>query len=75
MCSSDLVEARIASACFVLLTVFKVFIFDLAGLSGIWRPLSFIGLGLVLLGIGFVYQKLVFARPRTPPADGAQTVV
>mgnify|MGYP003352485345 CR=1 FL=1 len=24
-------------------------------------------LGLVLLGIGFVYQKLVFARPRTPP--------
>ena len=68
-------EARLASALFVFLTVVKVFVFDLAGLTGLLRPLSFIGLGLVLLGIGFVYQKLVFARPRQPPEDSAAPVV
>lgn len=57
-------EARIASGAFVLLAVLKVFLFDLGGLSGIWRAVSFIGLGVVLIGIGLVYQKLVFARPR-----------
>jgi len=67
-------EARIASAALVMLSVLKVFVVDLAGLTGLWRALSLIVLGLVLIGIGLVYQKLVFARPRpaaagpTPPA-------
>ncbi len=55
-------EARLASAIFVVLSVLKVFLFDLAGLEGIVRALSFIGLGLVLIGIGLVYQKFVFGR-------------
>jgi uncharacterized membrane protein len=29
----------------------------------LWRALSFLCLGAVLIGIGLVYQKLVFARP------------
>ncbi|HEV2571332.1 MAG TPA: DUF2339 domain-containing protein [Beijerinckiaceae bacterium] len=66
-------EARLASAVFVAVSVLKVFIFDLAGLEGILRALSFIGLGAVLIGIGLVYQKLVFARPahrpENPPSD------
>ena len=66
-------EARLASAIFVAVSVLKVFLFDLAGLEGILRALSFIGLGAVLIGIGLVYQKLVFARPREieekPPTD------
>ena len=57
-------EARLASAIFVLLSVLKVFLFDLAGLEGIVRALSFIGLGLVLIGIGLVYQKFVFGPQR-----------
>jgi uncharacterized membrane protein len=57
-------EARIASGAFVLLAVLKVFLLDLGGLSGIWRAVSFIGLGLVLIGIGLLYQKLVFAKPK-----------
>ena len=57
-------EARLASGVFVLVAVLKVFLLDLGGLSGIWRALSFIGLGLVLIGIGLVYQKLVFAKPK-----------
>ncbi|MDO9441133.1 MAG: DUF2339 domain-containing protein [Beijerinckiaceae bacterium] len=56
-------EARIASALFIVVTVLKVFLLDLAGLDGIFRALSFIGLGAVLIGIGLVYQKIVFARP------------
>ncbi len=55
-------EVRIASAIFIVLSVVKVFLFDLAGLDGILRALSFIGLGGVLVGIGLVYQKYVF-RP------------
>lgn len=56
-------EARIVSIILVAMAVGKVFIFDLTGLSGILRAFSFIVLGFVLIGIGFVYQKFVFARP------------
>ena len=62
--------ARLASAVLVLLAVIKVFLFDLAGLTGLWRALSFITLGAVLIGIGLAYQKLVFARPMAPPDAG-----
>jgi uncharacterized membrane protein len=52
--------ARLASAAVVLLTVAKAFLIDMAALAGIWRALSFIGLGLVLVGIGYLYQRLLF---------------
>jgi uncharacterized membrane protein len=58
---------RLASGLFVLASVAKVFLFDLAELQGILRAASFIGLGLALIAIGLVYQKLVFARPSSPP--------
>jgi uncharacterized membrane protein len=57
---------RFASAAVVILTVFKVFLIDMRGLTGIWQSLSFIGLGAVLLGIGWLYQRLLFPR-RAPP--------
>lgn len=57
-------EARLASAALVLLSTLKVFLFDLSGVAGLWRALSFICLGLVLIGIGLAYQRLLFARPR-----------
>ena len=59
-------EARIGSAIFVSASVLKVFLFDLAGLEGALRAFSFIGLGATLIAIGFVYQRLVFARPAAP---------
>jgi uncharacterized membrane protein len=58
-------EARYASAFFIVATTLKVFIYDLSGLEGALRAFSFIGLGLALIAIGLVYQKLVFAPPRT----------
>lgn len=66
------VEVRIASALFIVLSVVKVFLFDLAGLEGVLRALSFIGLGLVLIGIGLVYQKFVFVRKAPDPQGEAQ---
>ena len=54
-----------------------MFLLDLAGLQGVLRALSFLGLGVALIGIGLVYQKLIFARrpdadeggkPAAPPA-------
>jgi uncharacterized membrane protein len=56
--------ARIASAVYLVLAVLKVFIIDLSNLEGVMRALSFIGLGLVLIGIGLVYQRFLVRRPR-----------
>jgi uncharacterized membrane protein len=56
--------ARIASAGLIALVAVKVVVLDFAGIDGLWRALSFICLGLVLVGIGLVYQRLVFAPAR-----------
>jgi uncharacterized membrane protein len=58
----DSKPARLASAAVVVLTVAKVFLIDMADLAGIWRALSFIGLGLVLVSIGYLYQRLLFPQ-------------
>lgn len=64
--------ARFASAAVVILTVAKVFLHDLAGVQGVFRALSFICLGLVLIGIGWLYQRLLFPPKRAggPPQGG-----
>ncbi|MEW5961973.1 MAG: DUF2339 domain-containing protein, partial [Pseudomonadota bacterium] len=56
--------ARVASAGLIALVAVKVVVLDFAGIDGLWRALSFICLGLVLVGIGLVYQRLVFAPAR-----------
>jgi uncharacterized membrane protein len=60
--------ARLASAAIVALTVGKVFLVDMSDLTGVYRALSFIGLGLVLVGIGWLYQRLLFPPRAAPPA-------
>ena len=40
---------------------------DTASIGGIYRALSAIGLGVVLLGIGWIYQRLLY--PRIPVTD------
>ena len=59
---------RFASAAVTILTVLKVFLLDMSKLAGIYQALSFIGLGIVLLGIGRFYQRLLF-RPHPPAAE------
>ena len=43
-------------------SVLKVFLIDMSDLTGIYRALSFLGLGTVLIGIGWFYQRLLFPR-------------
>ncbi|MEZ5908681.1 MAG: DUF2339 domain-containing protein [Hyphomicrobiaceae bacterium] len=69
-------EMRLASALIVVLTVLKVFLIDLSVLQGLWRAVSFLALGGVLLALALVYQRLVFrdgarAASAPPPADSA----
>ncbi|MDQ4048095.1 MAG: DUF2339 domain-containing protein [Actinomycetota bacterium] len=61
----DLRLVRLGALALLLATVGKVFMFDLATLTSIYRVASFIGLGLFLLTAAFVWQRM---RPR-PPAD------
>jgi uncharacterized membrane protein len=51
-----------------MLTIAKVFLFDTANIAGIYRALSVIGLGVVLLGIGWLYQRVLY--PQTAERSG-----
>jgi len=61
--------ARLPALAVIALTIAKVFIVDTASISGIYRALSVIGLGVVLLGIGWVYQHVLYPRARTDEAQ------
>ena len=53
--------ARMAGLALLGLAVAKVFIFDLSQLDSIYRVLSFLALGLLLLAGAFAYQRLQVA--------------
>lgn len=55
--------ARLGSAIIILIVTAKVFLIDMQDLEGVWRALSFIGLGATLIGIGLVYQRFLFRKP------------
>src|SRR5262249_3997182 len=65
--------ARLASAAVVILDIFKVFFIDLRDVQGLYRALSIICLGLVLMGIGWLYQRLLFParKPEAAPSMDA----
>jgi uncharacterized membrane protein len=64
-------RARLASAVVIALTILKAFLIDMSTLTGVYRALSFMCLGLVLVAIGWLYQRILFRRRSTPPSDGA----
>ena len=53
---------HVGSLVLLLITIGKVFLVDASELEGLFRVLSFLGLGLALIGVGFFYNKVVFAR-------------
>ena len=55
---------RHAGLVLVLAVVAKVFLSDMSDLEGMYRVASFLGLGVSLVGIGWLYQRLL-----RPPAD------
>jgi uncharacterized membrane protein len=58
---------RLAAIAVIGLTAAKVFMVDMAGLVGLWRVLSFLGLGLTLIGLGAVYRR--FVQPPLPTQE------
>jgi uncharacterized membrane protein len=54
--------ARFLALGVIILTIAKVFLFDTANIAGIYRALSVIGLGVVLLGIGWLYQRVLYPQ-------------
>ena len=63
-------RARLASAVVIALTILKAFLIDMSTLTGVYRALSFMCLGLVLVAIGWLYQRILFRR-RSPPLGGS----
>lgn len=64
-------DLRIVSGAIIIVTVLKAFLIDMAGLEGVLRAMSFVSLGVILIVIGRVYQKLIF-NPETssiPPVE------
>ena len=54
------------------LTILKVFIYDVHQLESVYRVLSFIALGVILMGISFVYQRDLLKlspRPAAKPSE------
>ena len=64
-------RARLASAVVIALTILKAFLIDMSTLTGVYRALSFMCLGLVLVAIGWLYQRILFRRQAVPPRGAA----
>lgn len=64
---------RFVSLGFMLLTIAKVFLYDLSNIHGIYRPLSFLGLAVSLIVVSLLYQRFVFQRePETAKQSPGQ---
>jgi uncharacterized membrane protein len=60
-------RARLASVGVIGLTILKAFLIDMSTLTGVYRALSFMCLGLVLVAIGWLYQRILFRRQSAAP--------
>ena len=68
-------HARLASAIVIGLTILKAFLIDMSTLTGVYRALSFMCLGLVLVAIGWLsrqdpVRRQAAAAVSTAPAGG-----
>jgi uncharacterized membrane protein len=66
-------RARLASAVVIALTILKAFAIDVWTISGVYRALSFMCLGVVLMAIAWLYQRILFRRQAPPPVPVAGT--
>ena len=62
---------RWTSLVMMLITIPKVFLFDMPALQNMQRVLSFAGTGISLMALAFVYQRFVFRKPPAPPVPAA----
>ena len=64
-------DLRLAGLALLALVTVKVFVIDAAALDGVLRILSFLALGVVLIGISWAYSRFL-ARPAPAPVAGAE---
>ena len=64
---SRIAVVRYGGLAILVVSVLKVFLLDMAGLEGLYRVASFLGLGLSLVAIGFFYQRFVQRPPAKAP--------
>ena len=62
-------DLRIAGLALLTLVTFKVFLIDAAALDGVLRILSFLALGIALIGIGWAYGRFVGRSAGEPAAE------
>ncbi len=60
---SGIKPLRLAALAMIGLTILKAFVVDMNDLQGLWRVLSFLGLGLALIALGWVYRRFVVMPP------------
>ena len=58
-------DIRQAALAIIGLVAAKAFLWDMAGLDGLWRAASFLGLGLTLIGLGWAYRRFVLPSGQT----------
>lgn len=54
------------------LAILKAFLSDLSELDGLYRAVSFLALGLCLVGVGFLYRRYVAESPPREPGGPAR---
>lgn len=64
---------RLTGLIALTVTTLKVFLIDAAELDGVLRILSFLGLGIALIGIGKLYSKVLSRAPDQPTESPAAT--
>jgi uncharacterized membrane protein len=57
---------RVAGLALLTATICKVFLIDASGLEGVLRILSFMGLGIALIGVNALYGKLLRGSATSP---------
>lgn len=60
---------RLAGLLLLTAVTFKVFLVDAAALSGLLRIVSFLGLGIALIGIGWAYGRVMQPKAESRTAD------
>lgn len=66
---SGIAMLRVAGLALLTIVTFKVFLIDAAALQGVLRILSFLGLGIALIGIGWAYGRVMRAGENAVSAD------
>lgn len=71
--TAGIYDLRIAGLALLTLVTFKVFLVDAAALDGLMRILSFLALGVALIGISWAYSRFLARPAPSPEAPPAAT--